>query len=326
MNFESIYYFTELAKTLNMNETGEKLYISQQTLSNHIKRLEDYYGTKLFFRKPKLMLTPIGEEYLKYAEKVLTAEADMINKIRDMESEDMGKLIIGASSPRADIFIPSVIEKFTEEFPQVNLVLHEKQSQDLEEMCLENKIDIAISIDEDYKNENLKSRLLLEEKLYLCVSDRLLEKYVKDLETLKEKSLKKIDLRDFQKVPFLLYTQDNRIRNLINESFKEADVKPNNYIETAYSRIALSICNKAIAAVFISQMNIKRWKHEFCDDINVFPIYSKNEPVTLGIYAIKNKNRYSTKYAKRFIELLEEYFDSFNSEKLERIAKKIKIR
>ena len=322
MNFESIYYFTGLAKTLNMNETGEKLYISQQTLSNHIKRLEDYYGTKLFFRKPKLMLTPIGEEYLKYAEKVLTAEADMINKIRDMESEDMGKLIIGASSPRADIFIPSVIEKFTEEFPQVNLVLHEKQSQDLEEMCLENKIDIAISIDEDYKNENLKSRLLLEEKLYLCVSDRLLEKYVEDLETLKEKSLKKIDLRDFEKVPFLLYTQDNRIRNLINKSFKEAGVKPNNYIETAYSRIALAICNKAIAAVFISQMNIKRWMHEFCDDINVFPIYSKNKPVTLGIYAIKNKNRYSTKYAKRFIELLEEYFDSFNSEKLERIAKK----
>lgn len=322
MNFESIYYFTELAKTLNMNETGEKLYISQQTLSNHIKRLEDYYGTKLFFRKPKLMLTPIGEEYLKYAEKVLTAEADMINKIRDMESEDMGKLIIGASSPRADIFIPSIIEKFTEEFPQVNLVLREKQSQDLEEMCLENKIDIAISIDEAYKNENLKSRLLLEEKLYLCISDRLLKKYVKDLETLKEKSLKKIDLRDFEKVPFLLYTQDNRIRNLINKSFKEAGVKPNNYIETAYSRIALSICNKAIAAVFISQMNIKRWKHEFCDDINVFPIYSKNEPVTLGIYAIKNKNRYSTKYAKRFIELLEEYFDSFNSEKLERIAKK----
>ena len=322
MNFESIYYFTELAKTLNMNETGEKLYISQQTLSNHIKRLEDYYGTKLFFRKPKLMLTPIGEEYLKYAEKVLTAEADMINKIRDMESEDMGKLIIGASSPRADIFIPSIIEKFTEEFPQVSLVLREKQSQDLEEMCLENKIDIAISIDEDYKNENLKSRLLLEEKLYLCVSDRLLEKYVEDLETLKEKSLKKIDLRDFEKVPFLLYTQDNRIRNLIDKSFKEAGVKPNNYIETAYSRIALAICNKAIAAVFISQMNIKRRMQEFGDDINVFPIYSKNKPVTLGIYAIKNKNRYSTKYAKRFIELLEEYFDSFNSEKLERIAKK----
>lgn len=324
MNFESIYYFTELAKTLNMNETGEKLYISQQTLSNHIKRLEEYYGTKFFFRKPKLMLTPIGEEYLAYAEKLLTNESDMINKIRDLESEERGKLIIGASSPRADMFIPSIIEKFTEEFPKVGLVLHEKQSQELEEMCLENKLDVAISIDENYQNENLKSRLLLDEKLYLCVSDRLLEKYFDDINTLKDKSLNKLDLKDFSEIPFLLYTQDNRIRSLINQSFKEAGVRPNDYIETGYSRIALSICNKALAAVFISQMNIKRWVEEFEDDINIFPLYSKKEPVTLGIYAIKNKNRYITKYAKRFVELLEEYFNSFHADKLERIAKKIK--
>lgn len=322
MNFESIYYFTELAKTLNMNETGEKLYISQQTLSNHIKRLEDYYGTKFFFRKPKLLLTPIGEEYLAYAERLLTNESDMLNKIRDMESEDTGKLILGASSPRADMFIPSIIEKFTEEFPHVGLVLHEKQSKDLESMCLENKLDLAISIDENYQNENLQSQLLLDEKLYLCVSDRLLKKHVRNLKSLKEKSFEKVNLKEFSKVPFLLYTQDNRIRSLINESFKEADVRPNDYIETGYSRIALSICNKAIAAVFISQMNIKRWLEEFDDDINIFPLYSGDEPVTLGIYAIKNKNRYITKYAKRFVDLLEEYFNSFHAEKLERIAKK----
>lgn len=322
MNFESIYYFTELAKTLNMNETGEKLYISQQTLSNHIKRLEEYYGTKFFFRKPRLMLTPIGEEYLAYAEKLLTSEADMINKIRDLESEDIGKLMLGASSPRADMFIPSIIEKFTEEFPQVGLVLHEKQSHELEEMCLENKLDFAISIDENNQNENLKSSLLLDEKLYLCVSDRLLKKYFRNLDDIKEKSIDNLDLRDFAEVPFLLYTQDNRIRSLINQSFKEAGVRPNDYIETGYSRIALSICNKAIAAVFISQMNIKRWVDEFEDDINIFPLYSKGKPVSLGIYAIKNKNRYITKYAKRFVELLEEYFNSFHAEKLERIAKK----
>ena len=322
MNFESIYYFTELAKTLNMNETGEKLYISQQTLSNHIKRLEDYYGAKFFFRKPKLLLTPIGEEYLAYAERLLTNESDMINKIRDLKSEDTGKLILGASSPRADMFIPSIIEKFTEEFPHVGLVLHEKQSKDLESMCLENKLDLAISIDENYQNENLQSQLLLDEKLYLCVSDRLLKKHVRNLKSLKEKSFEKVNLKDFSKVPFLLYTQDNRIRSLINESFKEADVRPNDYIETGYSRIALSICNKAIAAVFISQMNIKKWMDEFDDDINIFPLYFGDEPVTLGIYAIKNKNRYITKYAKRFVDLLEEYFNSFHAEKLERIAKK----
>ena len=58
MDLISLYYFQELSKDLNMTKTAERLYISQQTLSNHIQRLEQYYGTKLFYRKPSLSLTP----------------------------------------------------------------------------------------------------------------------------------------------------------------------------------------------------------------------------------------------------------------------------
>ncbi|MBU5669873.1 LysR family transcriptional regulator [Peptoniphilus sp. MSJ-1] len=322
MNFETIYYFTELAKNLNMNETSEKLYISQQTLSNHIKRIEDYYDTKFFFRKPKLMLTPVGEEYLKYAEELLSKESDIKNRIIDLDNGTSGTLVVGASSPRADIFLPSIIEEFTKKYPKVNLVLHEKQSHELEEMCEENKLDIAISIGENYENSNLSSRLLLDEKIYLCVSDKLLKEHIKDLEEFKIRNHESVNLKEFEDIPFLLYTQDNRIRSLINNCFYDAGVRPFDYIETAYSRIGLSICNKAIAAVFISQMNINRWKDEFCDCVNIFPLYSNGKPVTLGIYAIKNKNKYIAKYATEFEKLLEEYFQKIKYEQLNRLAKK----
>ena len=46
MDLTSLYYFQELSKDLNMTKTAERLYISQQTLSNHIQRLEQYYGTR----------------------------------------------------------------------------------------------------------------------------------------------------------------------------------------------------------------------------------------------------------------------------------------
>ena len=39
MELVSLYYFTELAKDLHMTRTAERLYVSQQTLSNHIARL-----------------------------------------------------------------------------------------------------------------------------------------------------------------------------------------------------------------------------------------------------------------------------------------------
>ncbi len=41
MDLTSLYYFTELAKDLHITRTANRLYISQQTLSNHILRLEE---------------------------------------------------------------------------------------------------------------------------------------------------------------------------------------------------------------------------------------------------------------------------------------------
>ena len=60
MDLESLYYFRELTKDLNMTRTAHRLFLSQQTLSNHIARLEKDCGTPLFYRKPRLSLTEAG--------------------------------------------------------------------------------------------------------------------------------------------------------------------------------------------------------------------------------------------------------------------------
>lgn len=52
MDLISLHYFQELSKDLNMTKTAERLYISQQTLSNHIQRLEQYYNAPLFIGSP----------------------------------------------------------------------------------------------------------------------------------------------------------------------------------------------------------------------------------------------------------------------------------
>ena len=54
MDITSLYYFTEVAKDLHITRTANRLYISQQTLSNHIQRLEEHFGAQLLNRKPHL--------------------------------------------------------------------------------------------------------------------------------------------------------------------------------------------------------------------------------------------------------------------------------
>ena len=52
MDLISLHYFQELSKDLNMTKTAERLYISQQTLSNHIQRLEQYYNAPFIGSPP----------------------------------------------------------------------------------------------------------------------------------------------------------------------------------------------------------------------------------------------------------------------------------
>ena len=92
MNLLSLYYFVELAKELHVTNTAQKLYISQQNLSQHIQRLEQYYGVPLFHRKPKLALTYAGEQLYAVAVKILAEEHEFQNRLADISEKSIGNL------------------------------------------------------------------------------------------------------------------------------------------------------------------------------------------------------------------------------------------
>ena len=103
MNLLSLYYFVELAKELHVTNTAQKLYISQQNLSQHIQRLEQYYGVPLFHRKPKLALTDAGEQLYAVAVKILAEEHEFQNRLADISEKSIGNLKLGIPTYRGQI-------------------------------------------------------------------------------------------------------------------------------------------------------------------------------------------------------------------------------
>lgn len=57
----SLEYFICIARHNNITRAAEELHITQQSLSNYLKRLEEHYGLPLFTRKPTMALTPFGQ-------------------------------------------------------------------------------------------------------------------------------------------------------------------------------------------------------------------------------------------------------------------------
>ena len=61
MYLEEFNVFLTVVEEMNFTRAAERLYITQQALSGHIRRLEEHYGVTLFRRRPTLKLTAEGE-------------------------------------------------------------------------------------------------------------------------------------------------------------------------------------------------------------------------------------------------------------------------
>lgn len=308
MEIMSIVYFYELCKNMNMTKTAQRLYMTQQTLSNHIIKLEEIYKTKLFYRKPKLKLTPSGEVFLEYAKKVLEEEKNIKDRISDIEEELTGTIILGASSPRCNSYIPQVLAEFSRKYPLIKIKLIDEYSAILEKLVLENEIDFAISVDQTLKSLDIITEKIIDDKVFFLVSDILLKKYYsKKIEKLKEENFNGVLLKNFKKLPFLTISSTNRLGKIVEACFKENNFIPNSYLETKYTSMLVPLCNSGLIAGFTSQMNLTSWKKELEEHVNIFPLHNKKGQVTISINLIRNKNRYLPKYTLFFIELLKKY-------------------
>jgi DNA-binding transcriptional LysR family regulator len=319
MNITSLYYFQELAKNLHMTNTADKLYISQQTLSNHIKRLEEYYGTKLFNRKPSLSLTYAGECLLTFAQDVIQKEQNLKGIISDIESNEKGLLRIGASIARGMISLPQLIPKFNKRFPNVEIRYVDSLSLELETQVEEGNLDFAIVLSKK-PNNKLIDIPILRDQIYLCVPDSLLvEYYGEEAEELKKRSLTAAYVEDFSRLPFSMYS--NRLGKSIFECFEVANCQPKVVFTTSFSQLLLPLCIQGLSACFMTQMNLSSVIDQFSDKVNIFPLYFNGEPMVEELFLIRHKDRYLPSYAKEFLDILFNYFSDIEQIHLASICK-----
>lgn len=318
MDLTSLYYFSELAKDLHMTRTASRLFISQQTLSNHIQRLEDYYGAKLFYRKPSLSLTTAGEFVLSFAELVMKEETNLKDILSDVEQQERGVLRFGGSTLRLNICLPAILPPFSARYPNVDVRITDTIASKLEPMVLDGTLDFAITLNGE-SHPKLVTDPLMDDHVYLCVADSLLEKYYgEESRALKEKSIHGADVKDFSRLPFCLF--DNRMGRQVNQCFEDAGVSPRVYITSTYTQIGTTICFQRLAACFCSQLYLYSQRKEIPEDINIFPLYSKGEPLVQSLALIRMKNRYLSHYSKFFLEQIFQYFSDIERARMERIV------
>jgi DNA-binding transcriptional LysR family regulator len=320
MDTTSLYYFKELTKDLNVTHTAKRLYLSQQTLSNHIARLEKWCGTPLFYRKPRLSLTPAGRYLLQFAEHTLQEEQQMKDTISDINEEQQGTIRFGASYARYCTLLPQILPVFSEKYPNVTIDITDDNAAPLITKMLSGDLDIILSPRKDIL-PTLDSTLLMATTVYLCVADSLLTKYYGEkAQSLKEKSLHGANLVDFAKLPFYIITPPNSLGSRVAACFEEANFIPRIYMQVHTLRMSGIIASTRLAATFNTTIPLDTEIQSMPPDINIFPLKSHNEIVRHNVYLTHYKNRYIPRYIEYFRYLIIEYYKQHKDVDLTRIV------
>lgn len=142
MDFKELGSFVAVCEYGNFSKAAEKLYISQPTISMHIKLLEDELNTKLFKRSTKsLVMTKAGSELYNFSVKVLKLKNDFF-KIWDKGYDNVIK--IGASSIPSAYLLPELISDFKKINSDVEFDIIQGDSSDVLDLLKDFIIEIGL--------------------------------------------------------------------------------------------------------------------------------------------------------------------------------------
>ena len=146
MEFQWLNTFITAAECGNFRRTAELLYISQPTVTVHIKQLEKELGILLFHREgKKIKLTEEGKRYLVHAKRLLEVYQSGLEDLTSFSQGYTRKLILGISPLIADTILPYVLKSYTKQYPEVEISVKIIESIDIELAVLKEEVDLGLS-------------------------------------------------------------------------------------------------------------------------------------------------------------------------------------
>ena len=142
---KQLRYFAALAEVLHFGKAAARCQVTQPAMSMQIRELEAELGVVLVERTAAgAFLTAAGAEVAQRARGVLLAVQDLVDLARQRDRVLAGSLRLGVIPTIGPYLLPQVLPRLHASFPEVQLALHESQTEHLLEALVAGELDLLI--------------------------------------------------------------------------------------------------------------------------------------------------------------------------------------
>ncbi len=286
MSIRHLRIFIMVANCGKMSLAAEKLFITQPSISQAIKEIENYYGIKLFERlSKKLFITENGKILLKYANHIVSSFDKM-----EIDIKNNGKkasLNIGSSITVGTCMIKDITNKFTSNNSEVDIRVNINNTEKIEEMLLNSKLDVAI-VEGIVTSKDLICKPIRNDEL-IIVAGKEHKFYEKD----------KISLLELSNEDFILREEGSGSRKIFDEMLKRNNIEVNSkWISTDTEAIKNAVIDGIGLGVLSTMIVEKELEKKTLNKISI-------EEVTMfrQIYIVYHKNKYLSEQMINFLNI-----------------------
>ena len=302
--------FLLAAEELNFTKAARKAYVTQQCLSDHIKRLETTLGTKLFYRNPKLALTPSGEALYETLQRISSIEENLHTRIQEIEKGQVGTIRLGINATRAKILLPDLMSEYHMKFPQVTLSVILNDTYYLMNDLIHQQLDLVLGVDA-LPNRFIEAIPAGEESLLVVATNTFLHTYYKGSAPWKDfRPGDEIDLSQFRSFPMVGNKKASTVLQLALSQLQKLHIQPRQFVAISDYNTHIRICGKHMAATFCasfmtSAIQDENRLHPDKEPLLLLPLKRYNHKIRLDI--LRPKQLFTPKYLAAFITLMQEH-------------------
>ena len=291
MNFRNLQYFLAAAEEKNITRAARKLYISQQSLSGHIAKLEEELGVPLFERGPELKLTYAGERLVLLARQICSLEQEILRETGEISDRRRGRLRLGVSYTCGRSILPMILPAFCAAHPLVEISLMEGNHRQLNEWLARGEIDVLIGyMPIDVAGAQVS--VILQERLFLaCPKPFSQQVFAGDEAAIRLARQEGADIRLFVDQPFILLKQGNRIRALLDAYAARLGFFPRVLLETENIETAFALAEQGMGITPYPELFLRTLHADFAEQetgLDFFPLPGRESQGALAVAFMEN--------------------------------------
>lgn len=304
MNVQNIDYFLTIAQTGSLTRAAEKLFVSQPSLSQYLKRLEKSLNQELFDRTVSpIRLTYAGERYYQYALQVKKLNENIRRELTDLSASHSGLLRLGVALWRGAVLLPDVYPGFHAKYPAVHIELLEGRSSQLQSALMNDRIDLAVmNLPRSINYETFSFEILHEEKILLAAPAR--NPHVQALlarQDLPEGQRPRTSLDLLEHIPLIMTKRGQNLTYEVTRILELNHARPDILMETDNLSTAIHLAAKQLACAFVPEEGANLFVHP--DQVVYFELDSAVECVW-DLAVLYRRDGYLNQICRLFIEEL----------------------